>query len=59
VVDTWTIIFVALIVIAFGTAAWPDRKEEKRRDLRGAACGRRNHGGERALTGGVQTMRVK
>jgi hypothetical protein len=58
-VDPWTIIFVTLLAIAFAVAAWLDRKEKKRRDLRGAACETRSRGGEPPPTGGVQTMRVK
>jgi hypothetical protein len=34
---TWTIIFVIIIVIAFGIAAWHDHEEMKRRERRTAA----------------------
>jgi uncharacterized membrane protein YidH (DUF202 family) len=32
----WTIIFVAVLAVAFGIAAWHDREEEKRRRRRDA-----------------------
>jgi hypothetical protein len=42
--DTWTIIFITILAAAFGMAAWLDRKEKKRREVRGTACERRDQG---------------
>jgi nitric oxide reductase large subunit len=34
VVDIWTIVFVIVLVIGFGIAAWHDRDEKKREERR-------------------------
>ena len=38
----WTIIFVTLLAIAFGLAAWHDREEQKRHQQRNVAYEKRN-----------------
>ncbi|MDT5156197.1 MAG: hypothetical protein QOC99_4043 [Acidobacteriota bacterium] len=34
---TWTIIFVTILVVAFGLAAWLDRQDRRKRERRGAS----------------------
>lgn len=42
----WTIIFVAVLAVAFGLAAWQDREDRKKRERRNAAAERRINDGE-------------